>query len=392
MPMSWKGLMSERKKFIELVKSNQRTMTSLCSEFGISRKTGYKFVRRYETEGKEGLKDRSRAPHVCARETPRRIQELLIETRREHPTWGPRKLKAWLEDKDRSLELPYPSTIGDILGREGLVRPRRRRCRVPVGATLPLRIEEPNQEWDADFKGQFRLGNGEYTYPLTVSDNFSRYLLEVRALKGTTTAETRVWLERIFREYGLPEALRTDNGSPFASIGLGRLSKLAVWLIKLGIRPVRGRPHHPQDNGRHERMHRTLKAETTRPPAFGSRGQQRLFDSFREEYNTERPHEALGQKPPARLYRRSPKPYPSRIADMEYPGHYEVRRVCERGNFTWKGQGMFATDSLDGELIGLVEVEDGLWKVYFGALEIGVVDQAYLRRHKTGKVLPMSPV
>jgi transposase InsO family protein len=390
--MSWKGLMSERQRFIELWKSGQRSKAGLCREFGISRKTGYKFAKRYEEEGDEGLKDRSRAPHTYARETPEATQVLLVVARIEHPTWGPRKLKAWLENHGCPVKLPYPSTIGDLLKREGFVLPRRRRCQVPVGATLPSPIEKPNQEWDADFKGQFRLGNGEYTYPLTVSDHFSRYLLEVRALKGTTTAETRVWLERTFREYGLPETLRTDNGSPFASIGLGRLSKLAVWCIKLGIRPVRGRPHHPQDNGRHERMHRTLKAETTRPPAFGTRGQQKLFDSFREEYNTERPHEALGQKPPARLYRHSPRPYPSKLADVEYPGHYEVRRVCGRGNFTWRGQGVFATESLDGELIGLVEVEDGLWRVYFGTLELGVLDEKYLRRHKTGKVLPMSPV
>lgn len=390
--MSWKGLMSERKKFIELLLSGQRSMTGLCQEFGISRKTGYKFADRFEAEGLEGLKDRSRAPHVHARETPRKIRELLIDTRRAHSTWGPKKLKAWLEDRDPALQLPYPSTIGDLLKREGLVRPRRRRFRVPAAATLPLPIGQPNQEWDADFKGQFRLGNGEYTYPFTVSDNYSRYLLEVRALKETSTAATQPWLERIFREYGLPEVFRTDNGSPFASVGLGRLSRLAVWCIKLGIRPIRGRPHHPQDNGRHERMHRTLKAETTRPPSFGNQAQQRRFNAFRKEYNFERPHEALGQKPPARLYRPSPRPFPSRINDVEYPAHYEVRRVCGGGNFMWKGQGLFATASLQGERIGLVEVEDGLWKVYFGTLEIGVLDQEYLSRHKYGRVLPMSPV
>lgn len=392
--MSWKESdpMSERMRFIVLYQSGQRSMTSLCHEFEISRKTGYKTVRRFEAEGVDGLKDRSRAPHILARETPQKIRDLLIDARKAHPTWGPRKLKAWLEGRNPSLDLPYPSTIGDILKREGLVRLRRRRFRVPVAATLPSTIDQPNQEWDADFKGEFRLGNGEYTYPLTVTDAFSRYLLQVRALEGTSTVATRPWLERIFREYGLPQTLRTDNGSPFASVGLGRLSKLAVWCIKLGIRPVRGRPHHPQDNGRHERMHRTLKAETTRPPAFGSRGQQKRFDAFREEYNFERPHEALGQRPPARLYRPSPRPYPSRITDVEYPPHFEVRRVCARGNFMWKGQGMFATDSLEGELIGLVEVEDGLWKVYFGSLEIGVVDQEYLKRHKYGRVLPMSPV
>ena len=272
--MSWKesGPVSERMKFITLLQSGQRSMTSLCHEFGISRKTGYKFAERFDAEGVDGLKDRSRAPHVPARQTPERIRTLLVDARRAHPTWGPRKLKAYLEDRDPSLDLPYPSTIGDLLKREGLVRPRRRRFRVPVAATLPSTIEQPNQEWDADFKGQFRLGSGEYTYPLTVTDAFSRFLLQVRALNETSTATTRPWFERIFREFGLPQTLRTDNGSPFASVGLGRLSSLAVWWIKLGIRPVRGRPRHPQDNPRHERMHRTLKAETTLPPASGSRG------------------------------------------------------------------------------------------------------------------------
>lgn len=393
--MSWKesGPVSERMKFITLLQSGQRSMTSLCHEFGISRKTGYKFADRFEAEGLDGLKDRSRAPHVLARETPLEIQDLLIAARKSHPTWGPRKLKAFLEDKDPSLDLPYPSTIGDLLKREGMVQPRRRRHK-PLQAPGSNRTEvtQPNQEWNADFKGEFRLGNGEYCFPLTVTDAFSRYLLEVRALKGTSALGARVWFERLFREFGLPQSIRTDNGCPFAGTGLGRLSTLSVSWIKLGIWPVRGRPHHPQDNGRHERMHRTLKAETTRPPASGHRRQQDRFESFKKEYNFVRPHEALGQEPPARIYRPSVRSYPTRILEVEYPSHYEVRKVGSGGLFGWHQQPVFITHSLVGERIGLVEVEDGLWKVYFAGLELGVLDQLELRTRKIGRVLPMSPV
>jgi transposase InsO family protein len=384
--------MSERVKFIGLLKSGQRTVAGLCREFSISRTTAYKYAKRFEAEGLEGLKERSRAPHVMPRRTPMEIRDLLIAARKAHPTWGPRKLKAWLEDRDSSLELPYPSTIGDLLKREGLVHPRRRRFKPPVTASLPSLITQPNQEWAVDFKGEFRLGSGPYCFPLTVTDTCSRYLLEVRALDGTAGAGVRRCFERTFREFGLPQAIRSDNGSPFAGIGVGRLSALSVWWIKLGIRPVRGRPHHPQDNPRHERMHRTLKAETTRPPSYESSGQQRRFDAFRKEFNYVRPHEALGQKPPARIYRPSVRPFPSRIADIEYPGHYEVRSVCKSGTFTWLGQGVFISESLAGERIGLKEVDEGLWRVYFADLEIGVLDQVLLKRLRTGKVLAMSPV
>lgn len=392
--MSWKASdpMSERVRFIGLLKSKQRTVAGLCREFGISRKTAYKWEERFDQDGLEGLKERSRAPHAPARETPEEIRELLIAARKSHPTWGPRKLKAWLENEDESLDLPYPSTIGDLLKREGLVQPRRRRQRALSGSfTKPAGIEEPNQEWNADFKGEFRLGNGRYCYPLTLSDAYSRYLLGIRALEGTAGAGTRPFFERAFREFGLPLRLRTDNGSPFAGTGLGRLSVLSVWWIRLGILPVRGRPHHPQDNGRHERMHRTLKAETTRPPAPQSRSQQRRFDAFLREYNQERPHEALGQQPPARLYRASIRPFPKVLPEPEYPSHYETRKVC-RGEFTWHSRSVFVGQSLDGERIGLVEIDDGLWRVYFASMELGVLCYMDRKGRWNDRVLPMSPV
>ena len=393
--MSWKvsDPMSERVKFIGLLESGQRTVAGLCQEFGISRKTAYKWAERFEHEGLPGLEERSRARHQQAHQTSPEIQELLIAARKKHPTWGPRKLKAWLENGQGSLDLPASSTIGDLLKREGLVAKRRRRIHSSVGtAPIPGEILDPNQEWNADFKGEFRLGNGEYCFPLTVTDAHSRYLLEVRALEGTAGRRARPFFERTFRQYGLPQTLRTDNGSPFASTGLGRLSALSVWWIRLGIRPVRGRPHHPQDNGRHERMHRTLKAETTRPPASESRGQQKRFDAFREEYNHERPHEALGQRPPARSYQPSTRPYPTRIPEVDYPSHYEVRKVCSGGLFTWRSQPVFIGHALIGENIGMVEIEDGLWRVCFATMELGILDEVQLRGRRTGRVLPMCPV
>jgi transposase InsO family protein len=393
--MSWKvsDPMSERARFIKLLQSGQRTVAGLCREFGISRKTGYKWAQRFEQRGLEGLQDQSRAPLTMPWETSLEIQELLLAARKRHPTWGPRKLKAWLEDRDDTLELPAPSTIGDLLRREGLVHRRRRRLKLPVpGSPQGLQFLEPNQEWDVDFKGEFLLGNGEYCYPLTMTDAFSRFLLRVRALEGTSGAGARPVFEGAFREFGLPWSIRSDNGTPFASHGLGRLTLLSVWWMKLGIRPVRGRPHHPQDNGRHERMHRTLKAETTRPPGKESRGQQKRFDAFRREYNQDRPHEALGQQPPARIYRTSSRPYPSRIPEVTYPGYYEVREVGPGGVFSWCSRKVFVSHSLIGERLGLQEIEDGLWKVWFANVELGVFDAVELGKDGTGRVLPMSPV
>ena len=392
--MTWKAsdAMSERVKFIGLLKSGQRTFSGLCREFGISRPTGYKWAERFDEEGLEGLKERSRAPEHSPQRASQEVEDVLVAARKRHPSWGPRKLRAWLEDQDGTPELPAPSTIGDILSRKGLVRPRRRirKLPLPMGPYTP-QVSQPNEEWAADFKGQFRMGCGEYCYPLTISDGFSRYLLEVRALRDTGTEGARGGFERAFREYGLPEAIRSDNGSPFATTALGRLSSLSIWWLKLGIRPVTIRPSHPQDNGRHERMHRTLKAETTRPPASDLGPQQRRFRSFQREYNQERPHEALDQKPPAKIYRPSVRRYPTQVPVVEYPSHYEVRQVTTAGNFTWHDQQVFISQSLVGERVGLVEIDEGLWRVYFASLELGVMDEAKNRKRKTGRVLPMSP-
>lgn len=392
--MSWKvsDPVSERVEFIGLLKSGQRTLTGLCREFGICRTTAYKYARRFEEEGIDGLKERSRAPHVLPRQTGAEIRDLIISARKLHPSWGPRKLKAWLEERVPTLELPYPSTIGDILKRAGLVQARRRRFKAPPVSSPASQVTAPNEEWNADFKGEFRLGNGQYCFPLTVTDACSRFLLKVQALQSTAMKTAKRVFERTFREFGLPGAIRTDNGCPFAGTGLRRLSPLSVWWIKLGIRLVRGRPHHPQDNGRHERMHRTLKAETTRPPAFESRDQQKRFDAFQREYNFERPHEALGQKPPGRFYQASGRTYPARVPEVDYPPHFEVRSVSSGGTFAWHSQPVFVSHSLEGERIGLVEIDDGLWRVYYAHLELGVLDEVKLKGLRTGKVYAMSPV
>jgi|SRR5688572_3412517 len=393
--MSWKvsDPMSERVKFIGLYESGERTVAGLSMAFGISRKTAYKWIERYRQEGLKGLYERPRTPHHHPQETPPAVQETLLEARRKHPTWGPKKLGAWLERRQPELQIPAPSTIGDILKREGLVKPRRFRRRLPVPEASPVaEVTRPNEEWDADFKGEFRLGNGTYCYPLTISDAFSRYLVRVRALEGTgTTGAWRIF-ERAFQELGLPEGIRSDNGTPFASTALARLSALSVWWIKLGIRPITIRPGKPQDNGRHERMHRTLKAQTTRPPAWDNPRQQHLFDRFRKEYNDERPHEALGQKPPVEFYRSSARPYPSKLQQVEYDSHFEVRKVVSNGVFHWKDQKIFVTKILAGERVGLVEIDDGCWRVYFSRVELGILDEATLKRGRLGKVLPMSPV
>ena len=393
--MSWKETdpMSERVKFIGLYESGERTVAGLSQAFGISRKTAYKWIDRYAVEGVKGLYERSRTPHTHPQETPAEVQTALIEARRKHPTWGPKKPGAWLRRKQPELEIPAPSTIGDILKREGLVKPRRLRRRLPIPEASPVaEVTRPNEEWDADFKGEFRLGNGTYCYPLTISDAFSRYLVRVRALEGTGTTGARWVFEQAFRELGLPEGIRTDNGTPFASPALGRLSALSVWWIKLGIRPITIRPGKPQDNGRHERMHRTLKAQTTRPPACDNPKQQNLFDGFRREYNDERPHEALGQKPPVEFYQPSPRPYPAKPEQVEYDSHFQVRKVVSNGVFTWKDQKIFVTKVLAGERVGLIEIDDGLWRVYFSRVELGVLDEATQKAGRLGKVLPMSPV
>lgn len=375
MPWDETTRMSQRMRFICELESCQYTMSELCERFGISRKTGYKWAQRYARDGVKGLEDRSRAPQSSPHRMSSEVSEELLKLRRRFPRWGPHKLRAFVERQHPELKVPAASTIGDLLKRQGLVEPRRSRRR-PLPPQAP-RVEalSANDVWSSDFKGQFRLGDGRLCYPLTVSDGYSRYLLGCEGLESPSGAASRPVFERLFREYGLPRAILTDNGSPFAaSRSLGRLSRLSVWWIKLGIRPVLIQPGHPEQNGRHERMHRTLKAETARPPKADAGKQQERFDQFRRVYNEQRPHQALGQATPAQLYEPSKRPYPSRLEPWEYPGHFEVRTVRTAGEIKWQGELLYVSDVLAGEQIGLEEVEEDQWAVYFGEVLLARFD------------------
>jgi putative transposase len=377
MPWEETTRMSRRVQFIAAFDSCQYSMTQLCERYGISRKTGYKWADRYEKEGLEGLKDRSRAPKSCPHNTSQELSEKLLELRRSHPTWGSRKLLAWLGKREPEATWPAASTVGGILKRHGLVEERGRSRRSwPPSGRPSVQAEAPNQVWSCDFKGQFRTGDGRLCYPLTVADGFSRFLLGLQGLDSVAGAQAWPVFERLFREYGLPEAIRSDNGSPFASASaVARLSHLSVRWVKLGIRLERIEPGHPEQNGRHERMHRTLKQETARPPAASRAAQQERFDQFRSLYNEQRPHEALGQQTPAEFYRPSLRPYPSKISQLDYPGHFEVRWVRPNGGIKWQGEFLFLSQALSGERVGLEETADGVWTVYFGTLLLARFDE-----------------
>ena len=375
MPWNQTDPVNERLKFIAAWQEGLYSMTELCERFRISRDTGYKWVARYEAEGVEGLKDRSHAPQSCPHRMDEEVEAVLLATRAAHPTWGPRKILPYVAKRRPELVLPAASTVGDLFVRTGLVEPRRRRRRWQHPGSKPIVAEMPNQVWSADFKGEFRMGNGEQCYPLTVSDAHSRFLLVCHGLPSVAHEGARAGFERLFEERGLPEAIRTDNGVPFATTAIGGLSRLNIWWAQLGIRHDRIDPGRPDQNGRHERMHRTVKAETARPPQENAAAQQKRFDGFREEYNWERPHEALGQETPGSLYTPSTRPMPARIPHAEYPGHCLIRRVRKTGIFRFRAREIFLSELLKGHSIALEEVEDGVWSVYFYHLLLARLDE-----------------
>jgi transposase InsO family protein len=368
--------MTERMKFVADALKGDRYMTELCKIYGIGPKTGYKWLNRFEEGGPAALDDRSHAPLRQPHAVPETLTARLLQLRRLHPTWGPRKLLAWLEGHEQPTRWPAASTVGEILRRHGLVSERRRRRRQAATLIEPGLIQPraPNELWCTDFKGQFRTLDHYYCYPLTLSDAVSRYVLACRGLLSTDTQQTRPWFERAFREYGLPAAIRSDNGTPFSSNSLGGLSALSIWWIKLGIVPELITPGCPQQNGRHERMHKTLKAETTHPPAANVRAQQRKFDRFIDEFNYQRPHEALQQRPPSAVYRASTRAYPSRLAPIEYPEGFEVRQVRHTGEIKFDGQLLFVSEVLRGEPVGLTQAGEHLWWIYFSTVPLAVVD------------------
>lgn len=381
MPWLRTNPMDERMRFMMAHNEGLYSMSELCERFGISRQAGYKWLRRYEADGVQGLADRSHAPHHCPHKISDEAARSLIELRRTHPSWGPITLLGRLAKLEPKWQLPAPSTVGDLLAREGLVKPRRRRVRSAGSNGGKLQTGAPNEFWSADYKGQFRTLDGKYCYPLTIQDSHTRFLLACDALLSTTTEEARPCFERVFRECGLPQAIRTDNGPPFASPTPLRLTRLNAWWIKLGITPDRSRPGCPQDNGRHERMHSKL-TPTRFPPGQNQEAQQVKFDAVREELDYVRPHHALDLKTPADLYVASERPMPEQIPQPEYSAHCEVRRVRNVGTIRFRGREIFLSEVLVKEAVALEEVADGVWSVFFYHVLLGRYSE------KDGKLHP----
>ncbi len=378
--------MDERVKFIAAYLRGELSVSRLCDTFGVSRKTAYKWIARYAEGGVAELVERSRRPRSNPNEMSREVASLILSMRKQHPFWGPKKLLAVLAPAYPGLRLPATSTVGHLLARHGLTRPRRpRRRAAPYGQPF-LGYDKPNAVWCADFKGHFRLVDRTRCHPATISDGYSRYLLKCEALRFPRYEPTKQVFEQAFREYGLPDAIRTDNGAPFASTTLGGLSHLATWWIRLGIRPERIAPGHPEQNGRHERIHRTLKAEATRPVRLDLTAQQATFDTWRKEYNEVRPHEALGQQPPAKFYEPSPRLYPAEVPEPEYPPNFEIRRVNKSGYLLWNRGRYYVGWTLQHEIVGLEELDDGKWLLYFGPHALAVVDSTI------EKLRPMPPI
>jgi transposase InsO family protein len=371
--------MEEKLRFVFEYEQGHRSMTELCQRYEIARETGYVWIRRYRERGLEGLVEQSRAAWGHGNQTPAEIEQMVLELRQAHSRWGPRKLKRILERDEPGRVWPAASTIGTLLKREGLVVARRKRRRTAPYSEPLAHADGPNRVWCADFKGWFRTADGRRIDPLTISDAYSRYLLKCQAVEKTDTARVQAIFEAAFREYGMPEAIRTDNGAPFASTAIAGLSRLAVWWMKLGIVPERIEAGHPEQNGRHERMHRTLKQEVAQPPAANRREQQRAMERFRQEYNQVRPHEALGMQTPAAVYELSPRSFPAHVPEPEYPDTMLVYRVQQKGHFRWKKQEVFLSEVLWGERVGLLPVDDGCFTVYFAQFPIARFDSRQLR-------------
>ena len=366
--MPWKEvrIVDERVQFITEVNKVEDSFSAVCRRFGISRKTGYKWCERYEEYGPAGLVERAPIALTCPHKTADELVEALVELRKEHPSWGPKKLKARLQALGRS-DVPAASTIGDLLKKHGLVRPRRRRVYPP--AMTPQALVEatlPNDTWCVDFKGHFALGDKTRCYPLTLTDQVTRYLLKCESVDKPDVVHVRPHFERAFREFGLPLRMRSDNGPPFATTGIGGLSELSVWWIKLGIAPERIEPGKPQQNGRHERMHKTLKDEVANKPEADRRAQQLSFDRFRHEYNDVRPHEALAQQTPASQYTTSRRVMPATLSSPEYPETMAVRRLPANGCLSWQGRAVYLSELLSGEPVGIETLSEDRWRLHSG--------------------------
>lgn len=385
--MPWKesSVVEERMRFVMEHEEGECSMAELCRRYGISRETGYVWTRRHRAEGVDGLRDRSRAPCRPGNRTLAEIEAAVLELRRQHMRWGPRKLKCVLERTEPEIEWPAASTMGEMLAREGLVIARKQHRRVPPHTQPFAAASAPNRVWCTDFKGWFLTGDGDRIDPLTITDAYSRYLLRCQAVEKTDTERVQAIFAAAFGEYGMPEVIHSDNGAPFAARAVNGLSRLSLWWMKLGIRPERSKAGHPEQNGRHERMHRTLKQETASPPAATARAQQQSFNRFRREYNEMRPHEALDMQTPASVYACSPRVYPGRVREPEYDGEIEVRRVQKQGQFRWRSERVFLGTIFEGERVGLLPADDRYFTVYYAQFPIALFDSREL------KILPLRP-
>jgi transposase InsO family protein len=375
MPWKERTAVEERKAFLIAWERREQSFSSLCRYFGVSRPTGYKWLERFEAEGEPGLADQSRAPLHQPKAMADASRSRILELRTQHPTWGPKKLKKSLETRHPDMTWPARSTIGDLLRREGLARPRPARRRTLPHDEPLLHAQGPNDVWCADFKGWFLCANGQRCDPLTITDAYSRYLLRCRAVPKTDGDHVREIFTAAFREFGLPGAIRTDNGPPFASTGLCGLSRLSVWWIRLGIQPERIEPGCPEQNGRHERFHQTLKNETATPPAISLAAQKRRFADFQNEYNHLRPHEALGLRTPDRFYRPSVRPFPDRLPELVYPFSCNLRSVSAAGHISWINRQIHISVLLENQLVALRQVEEGFFEIFFGPLLLGWMDE-----------------
>lgn len=377
MPWRTSTVEKERARFVMEAEVSDLSHAELCRRYGISRPTGYKWIRRFEKEALRGLRDRSHCPHSCPHATTPSVVERILEIRKRRG-WGARKIRTKLEEDPEIAVAPSLDTIQRILGKHGCIKPRKpRRQRTHSGPPLPI-PPQPNATWTADFKGEFRMKDGNLCFPLTILDGHSRFLLACQGMLTLDLQATIRRFDRLFREFGLPHRIRTDNGHPFASRAIAGLSQLSVRWISLGIVPELIEPGKPQQNGRHERMHRTLKEETATPPARNLRAQQRSFNRFRGVYNVERPHEALNMETPSAVYRASERPL-TRPEPPAYPAHYELRLVAGDATIRWKKRKVFVSTLLKRHYIGLEQIGDGVWSVYFGPVHLGWLDEADYR-------------
>ena len=387
MPWDVTSVKQQKLLFVADCLRAEETMTVLCERYGISRQTGYVWLERFRTEGPSGLDERSRAPHEHGGRTPAELVAKLIEARRRRPHWGPKKLLARLAQDEPDLRWTVASTGSDILRREGLSQPRPRRSRLVTLERPFAAVEAPNDAWCIDFKGWFRTRDGRRCDPLTLTDAFSRYLLTVKIVPPVTAA-VQAEVDRLFEEHGLPTAIRSDNGPPFASSGAGGLTRLSARWAKMGIQLERIWPAKPQQNGRHERMHGTLKPEACKPPSANPRAQQRRFDAFRQEFNHERPHEALGQRQPAGFYRPSLRPFVEPTGDLDYGPDVLVRRIRSNGEIRWNASLLFVSEAIIGETVAISERPDGHWLIRFADVPLGLIDRKTATLARFGPTRP----